>query len=59
MKRSTKNRARGKMRALKGKAKETVGRLRKDPGLEAEGLSDKVTGKLQDLGGRIQKSLED
>lgn len=59
MKRSTKNRVRGKMRELKGKAKETAGRLRGNTRQEAEGVGDQITGGLQDLGGRIQKNLED
>jgi uncharacterized protein YjbJ (UPF0337 family) len=59
MKRSTKTRVRGKVRQLKGKAKETVGRARGDADLEARGLGDQVTGKVQELGGRIQKHLEE
>lgn len=59
MKRSTKTRVRGKMRRLKGKAKETVGRARGDAALEARGLGDQIDGTVQELGGRIQKRLED
>jgi uncharacterized protein YjbJ (UPF0337 family) len=59
MKRSTKNRVRGKIREVKGKAKEKVGRARRNPDLEAEGLGDQITGSLQNLGGQIQKELED
>ena len=59
MKRSTKNRVRGKVRQLKGKAKEKVGRARGDTRLEGEGLDDQVAGTLQELGGRIQKRLEE
>jgi uncharacterized protein YjbJ (UPF0337 family) len=59
MKRSTKNRVRGKIRQLKGKAKEKAGRARGNTRLEAEGLDDQITGTLQELGGRIQKRLED
>jgi uncharacterized protein YjbJ (UPF0337 family) len=59
MKRSTKNRVRGKIRQLKGKAKEKVGRARGDARLEAQGLGDQIDGTMQELGGRIQKRLED
>jgi uncharacterized protein YjbJ (UPF0337 family) len=59
MKGSTKNRVRGKLRQLKGKAKEQAGRIRKDPRLEAEGLADQVTGTIQNIGGKIQRKLED
>ncbi|HWC73157.1 MAG TPA: CsbD family protein [Gemmatimonadales bacterium] len=59
MKRSTKNRVRGKVRQIKGKAKETAGRARGDTQLEAEGLADQITGTMQELGGQIQKDLED
>jgi uncharacterized protein YjbJ (UPF0337 family) len=59
MKSSTKNRVRGKVRELKGKAKETAGKLRKNPALEEEGLDDQIIGKVQNIAGRIQKKLED
>ena len=59
MKSSTKNRVRCKVRELKGKAKEKAGRMRGDARLEAEGLGDQVTGAMQNLGGQIQKRLEE
>jgi uncharacterized protein YjbJ (UPF0337 family) len=59
MKRSTKNRVRGKIRQLKGKAKEKMGQARGDARLEAQGLGDQIDGTMQELGGRIQKRLED
>lgn len=59
MKRSTKNKVRGKIRQLKGKAKEKAGRARGDDRLEAEGLGDQITGTMQELGGKIQKGLEE
>lgn len=59
MKSSTKNRVRGKIRAVKGKLKEKAGRAQRKTRLEAEGLGDQVTGAMQNLGGRIQKKLED
>jgi uncharacterized protein YjbJ (UPF0337 family) len=59
MKGSTKNRIRGKVRQAKGKAKEKIGRLARNTRLEAEGLDDQVVGTIQNLGGNIQKKLEE
>lgn len=59
MKSSTKNRIRGKVRQAKGKAKEKAGRMVRNTRLEAEGLDDQVAGTIQNLGGKIQKKLEE
>lgn len=59
MKGSTKNRIRGKVRQAKGKAKANVGRLARNTRLEAEGLDDQVVGTIQNVGGKIQKKLEE
>jgi uncharacterized protein YjbJ (UPF0337 family) len=59
MKNSTKNRIRGKIRQAKGKAKEKAGRLARNTRLEGEGLDDQVAGTIQNLGGKIQKKLEE
>jgi uncharacterized protein YjbJ (UPF0337 family) len=59
MKGSTKNRVRGKIRQAKGKLKQKAGRLAGDTRLEAEGLGDQVAGTIQNLGGKLQKKLED
>jgi uncharacterized protein YjbJ (UPF0337 family) len=59
MKSSTRNRVRGKLRQIKGKAKETVGRARRNTELEAEGIGDQITGTMQNLSGKIQRKLED
>ena len=59
MKGSTKNRIRGKVRQAKGKAKQKIGRLARNTRLEAEGLDDQVVGTIQNLGGNIQKKLEE
>ena len=59
MKGSTKNRLRGKLRQAQGKAKQKLGRLEGNTRLEAEGLDDRVIGTIQEVGGRIQKKLED
>ena len=55
MKPSTKNQAKGKLHELKGKAKEAVGRLTKDPDLEADGIVEKTRGKVQKKVGQIGK----
>jgi uncharacterized protein YjbJ (UPF0337 family) len=59
MKGSTKNRVRGKVKQIKGKAKETAGRMTRNTRLEAEGLGDQIDGTMQNLGGKLQKKLED
>ncbi|HXO84025.1 MAG TPA: CsbD family protein [Gemmatimonadales bacterium] len=59
MKSSSKNRVRGKIRQAKGKAKSKIGRLAGNTRLEAEGLDDQVAGTIQNLGGKIQKKLEE
>jgi uncharacterized protein YjbJ (UPF0337 family) len=59
MKGSTKNRVRGKLRQVKGKAKQKAGQLTRNTRLETEGLDDQVAGTIQNLGGRIQKKLEE
>ena len=59
MKSSTKNRIRGKVRQARGKVKAKAGRMARNPRLEAEGLDDQVAGTIQNLGGKIQKKLEE
>jgi uncharacterized protein YjbJ (UPF0337 family) len=59
MKNSTKNRIRGKIRQAKGKAKQEAGRLARNTRLEGEGLDDQVAGTIQNVGGKIQKKLEE
>ncbi len=58
MDRSTKNRAKGKLHDLKGQPKEKVGRLTKNPKLEAEGQAEKIAGKIQEKIGQVEKVLE-
>jgi uncharacterized protein YjbJ (UPF0337 family) len=58
MKPSTKNRAKGKLGEVKGKAKEVTGKVIRDPELEAEGKVDKTIGKGQKKLGDIQKALK-
>jgi uncharacterized protein YjbJ (UPF0337 family) len=58
MKPSTRNEIAGKVHEVKGKAKEKVGQLTNDPNLEAEGLGEKIAGKVQKKIGRVEKALE-
>jgi uncharacterized protein YjbJ (UPF0337 family) len=59
MKDSTKDRMQGEVREIKGKVKETTGRITKNRKLEAEGTAEKVGGKVQKKVGDIEKVLED
>lgn len=55
MKSSTKNKAEGKMHQLKGKVKETVGKVVKNRNLETEGKVENIEGKVQENIGEIEK----
>jgi uncharacterized protein YjbJ (UPF0337 family) len=55
MKSSTRDDVAGKMHQVKGKTKETVGRVIKDRDLEAEGIVENVGGKGQEKIGKIKK----
>jgi uncharacterized protein YjbJ (UPF0337 family) len=54
MKRSTKDRAEGKLHEVKGTVLEKAGALSGDPVLEAEGQDEKVAGKVQKVVGKIE-----
>jgi uncharacterized protein YjbJ (UPF0337 family) len=58
MKASTENEIAGKVHEVKGKIKETVGRVANDPGLEGEGIGEKIGGKIQKNIGQVQKVVE-
>jgi len=55
MKDSTRNKAQGKLHEVKGSVKEHVGRMTNDPNRQAEGMDEKVGGKLQKKVGQIEK----
>ena len=55
MKSSTKDNAEGKMHQVKGKVKETVGKVVHNSNLEAEGIAEKIGGKAQEKLGQIKK----
>ncbi|MFH0780907.1 MAG: CsbD family protein [Pseudomonadota bacterium] len=56
MKSSTKDNAEGKMHQVKGKVKETVGKVVHNSKLEAEGIAEKISGKVQEKVGKIEKA---
>jgi len=57
MKRSTKDKARGKFHEVKGRVKEKIGRATNNPDLEAEGQVEKIGGKVQQKIGQVKKVL--
>ncbi len=57
MKQSTKDKAKGKFHEVKGKVKEKVGRATNNPDLEAEGLVEKIGGKVQTKIRQLEKRL--
>lgn len=58
MKRSTKDKAKGKFHEVKGKVKVKLGRVTNNPDLEAEGLGEKIGGKVRQTIGQVEKVLE-
>jgi len=57
MKASTKDQAEGKFHEVKGKVKEKAGHLTNNPDLEADGIAERLAGKLQDKIGQLEKVL--
>lgn len=57
MKSSTHDKAEGTLHKVKGKVKETVGKIVGNPDLEAEGKIEKIQGKVQKKHGQIKKVL--
>ena len=57
MKPSTENEIAGKVHEVKGKIKEKVGQLTNDPDLEAEGIGEKIGGKVQKKISQVKKVL--
>lgn len=55
MKSSTRDNVEGKMHQVKGKVKETVGRVVKDREMEAEGIAENIGGKAQEKIGELKK----
>ncbi|MFO7884529.1 MAG: CsbD family protein [Desulfobacteraceae bacterium] len=59
MKSSTRNNAEGTLHKVKGKVKETVGKIVGNPDLRAKGKNEKIKGKIQEKQGQINKILGD
>jgi uncharacterized protein YjbJ (UPF0337 family) len=57
MKPSTANEIAGKVHEVKGKIKEKAGQMTNDPDLEAEGIGEKIGGKVQKKIGQVKKVL--
>jgi uncharacterized protein YjbJ (UPF0337 family) len=57
MKRSTKDKAKGKFHEVKGKVKESVGRMTKNTKLEAEGKGEQMGGRIEKKIGQVEKAL--
>ncbi|MFZ0707636.1 MAG: CsbD family protein [Candidatus Korobacteraceae bacterium] len=57
MKPSTEDKTTGKLHEVKGNIKEKVGKLTKDPDLEAEGRAEKNAGKVQGWVGKVEKAV--
>jgi uncharacterized protein YjbJ (UPF0337 family) len=57
MKQSTKDKAKGKFHEVKGRVKQKIGRAMNNPNLEAEGIGEKIAGKVQGKIGQVEKVL--
>jgi len=57
MKPSTKDKTQGKLHQVKGKIKETVGKVTNDSNLEVKGKAEKNVGKVQGWIGRAEKAV--
>jgi uncharacterized protein YjbJ (UPF0337 family) len=56
VKESTKDRVAGKAHEVKGKVKETAGRMTHDQDLEDDGTMEKVGGKVRNAVGKVEKA---
>ena len=57
MKSSTQDQAEGKFHRAKGKVKEMAGNITDNPKLKAEGIDEKIAGKVQEKMGQVKKVL--
>ncbi len=58
MKDSTKDTAAGTFHEVKGAIKSQAGRLTDDPDLEADGIVEKISGKIQKKIAQVEKIIE-
>lgn len=59
MKSSTKDRVKGRMHEAKGKAKEVIGRMKKNPDMETEGRIQKAAGTVRRKIGEAKRVFEE
>lgn len=59
MKSGNRDKAEGVFHKVKGKFKEMAGKLSDNPKLEAEGKSEKISGKVQGKVGDVKKVLDE
>ena len=59
MKPSTKDQIKGKLHVVRGKIRETAGRVTNDPNLEASGQAENLSGKIQKKVGQIKQVFEE
>ncbi len=57
MKSRTRDNAEGTLHKVKGKVKETVGKMVGNPDLKTEGKIEKIEGKIQEKRSRIKKTF--
>jgi uncharacterized protein YjbJ (UPF0337 family) len=57
MKSSTKDHVKGTFHQMEGKVKELAGKLSDNPKLEAQGVGEKIAGKVQEKIGQVKKVL--
>jgi uncharacterized protein YjbJ (UPF0337 family) len=57
MKKSIKDKAKGKFHEVKGKVKQRIGRVTNNPRLEAEGRGESVGGKVQKKIAKVEKVI--
>jgi uncharacterized protein YjbJ (UPF0337 family) len=58
MKPSTKDKAEGMFKEVKGMVKEKAGKLTNNRGLEVEGIMETAAGKVQGVLGQVEQALE-
>lgn len=57
MKKSSKDKAKGKFHEVKGTVKQKVGRATKNRTMEAEGIGERLGGKARTKIGQVEKAL--
>ena len=57
MKPSTEDKTSGTLHEVKGAIKQKAGEITKNPNLEADGIAEKIAGKVQHVVGKIEKAV--